>query len=108
MADISSMEKNHGNYRYESKAVDFVETRYLHATQSQEMYECVAHEAERIGMKLNAKKTVILSMSAATSFLLISFIKIGGEKHLSGKKLLRFTFSAWPNCTDQINIIRTC
>ena len=73
------------------------------------MYEVIrGNNANEMGMRLNEKKTVLLCISAATSFVPNTYINTGDGPILSGKslKLLVFTFTQWPNCNEQIHLLR--
>ena len=59
--------KNHFNNMYASKVIDQKETRYVHAVQSQKLFDHVARGAAGKGMKLNQEKTTLLCISASRS-----------------------------------------
>ena len=57
--DISGSEKLHVNNVYNSKVSGHLETRYIHAAQSQELFNRVAASASEKGIKWNASKTYL-------------------------------------------------
>ena len=106
--DISGAEKIHANNIYASKVSDGLETRYLHAVQSQRLFDQVALGAAEKGMKLNEKKTTLLCINAARTYKPISYINLGGgDVVLSGKsmKLLGFHFDCSPSAGAHVKSV---
>ena len=74
------------------------ETRYIHASQAQSLFDRVRTRAGESGMVLNPAKTTLLCFSAATSYSVKTFIEHDNKLILSGKKcrLLGFHFDSSP------------
>ena len=103
--DTRGTEKLHANLDFLSKAIDFVEHRYIKASQSEGLFKEVEKTAEEYGMKINPKKTLLIFVSAAISYIPRTYINISSsEKNFSSPtmKLLGFVFSSWPNVNAQV------
>ena len=112
--DVSGCEKLHSGLEYSSRVTGSrEETRYIHATQGQALFDTVRREAASKGMRLNPNKTSLLCISAARSYEPKTYINLsGGEGDgesviISGKsmKLLGFHFNNNPSAEAHINAI---
>ena len=93
------MEKVHLGHLYKSKIINGRETRYFHSVQAQELFDRVRHVAKEKGMQLNAQKTTLLCLSAATSYDAKTYINCDSDIILSSSKcrLLGFHFDGTPS-----------
>ena len=107
--NVSGSENINANLTYRSRVTsDTEERRYIHAPQSQELFDKVSCEASSKGMKLNEKKTTLLCISAACSYEPRTFIKLGSnDVILSGKsmKLLGFHFDTRPSVDAHVSAV---
>ena len=106
--DVSGVEKIHAGHLYNSKFVDGHEHRFFHAPQAQELFERVRRGATEKGMQLNPSKTVMLCVSAATSYRARSFVRLPDDDVvLSSKKcrLLGFHFDESPGVAAHVKEI---
>ena len=88
---------------------DNYQVKNKHAVGCQNLFRRVVHNAESIGMKVNAKKTVMLVVSDALSFKAKAHIlSVDGQRIDSQDrlKLLGFNFGCRPNCNEHIESIR--
>ena len=54
--DISGTEKLHANYKYRSAAKNYVEHRYIHASQLEEMFKKIDREAKIYGVLITRRR----------------------------------------------------
>ena len=112
--DVSGAEKLHCGENYRSVVRDNMdEVRYIHAKQGQALLDLVRSGAASKGMKLNPKKTSLLCINAARSYVPKTFLHLGSETEeeenliISGKslKLLGFHFDTSPTPEAHVNAI---
>ena len=105
--DVSGCEKLHFNNIYFSKIHNDNETRFVHATQAQSLFDAVASGAASKGMRLNEEKTKLVCISAARSYKAVTFIKLKDDVIMSGPKLklLGFHFDSSPSPAAHVKMI---
>ena len=92
---------------YSSSVNDDKETRFVHATQAQGLFDRVIAGADAKGMKLNQQKTVLLCVSAARSYKPLTYLKTDDGVIVSGNrlKLLGFHFDNVPSAGAHVKSI---
>ena len=84
------------------------EERHVRAFFCEELHKRVEENCDKIGMRMNAKKTQLLCVTAAINYEVRSFVEIGGKKIISGDSLniLGFTFGRRPTMRPHFEAIR--
>ena len=84
------------------------EKRKLHAIKNEELFHTIVENANSKGMKVNPKKTQLLSISASVNSNIQTYIKTDGQMIISGEsmKILGFVFGQKPDAWEHLKHIR--
>ena len=94
-----------GQYHFSTKKMEMI----VHAKQSERFFHEVRRRAEKIGMKLNTRKTKMLCLSSNPSYDIKTYIEIDGEKIFSqdSLRITGFTFDSRPSVQQHITSMKS-